>query len=227
VGNFSLDSIKTLIEKYLGSLPVLSSEETWRDNNFEYPKGIHSRKVYKGMEPKSRVSLVFTGDINYNAEDRFKMTAFKDVLRIKLRERLREDKGGTYGVGVSTVYGHYPKERYKVSISFGANPERVEELKKEVFVQIDSLKTFGTTQDYLDKVKETKSRNYELSVRENGFWRSKIQTSYFHGFPLANILKIPEMIEALTLQDIQDAANKYLDTENYIDVVLYPEDWGK
>ena len=135
--------------------------------------------------------------------------------------------GGTYGVGVRGVYGHFPKERYKLTISFGANPERVDELKKEVFIQIDSLVNIGTTQDYLDKVKETKSRKYELNLRENRFWLSNIQTSYFHGFPLTNILKQPEMIEALTLQDIQIAAQKYLDTTNYVDVVLYPEDWGK
>ncbi len=227
VGNFSLDSIKPLVEKYLGSLPVVESQETWQDKTFGYPEGIHTRKVYKGLEPKSQVALAFTGKLKWDEKERFLMSAFTDVLRIKLRERLREDKGGTYGVGVRGSYGHYPKERYKVSISFGANPERVEELKKEVFVQIDSLQNYGTTQDYLDKVKEIKSRNYELNMRENRYWLGVIEGSYLHGLPLKDILNLPKMIELLTLQDIQNMAQKFLDTKNYIDVVLYPEEWAK
>ncbi len=227
VGNFTLESIRPLVEKYLGALPIIETQETWQDRTFDYPKGVLTRKVYKGLEPKSQVALVFTGDVDWNPKEQFILSALADVLRIKLREHLREDKGGTYGVGVRASYAHFPKERYRLSISFGANPERVEELKKEVFVQIDSLKNFGTTQEYLDKVTEIKSRNYETNLRENRFWLGKIEAAYFHNLPLESILNYPKLIEGLSLQDIQDAAKKFLDTQNYIDVVLYPENWGK
>ena len=50
--------------------------------------------------------------------------------------------------------------------------------------------------------------------------------SALHGLkePIRNgYWTIPKSVEALTLKDIQDAANKYLNMQNYIKAVLYPE----
>jgi zinc protease len=150
-----------------------------------------------------------------------------DALRIKLRERIREDKSGTYGVSIRGSFGRYPKARYRISISFGSDPDRVEELQKEIFVQIDSLLNFGLDQDYIDKVKETSLRSYETNLRENRYWLNQIEFAYFHNLdPAQIILDYPQMIKNLTREDIHEAAKKYFNTKNYVDVVLYPENWS-
>lgn len=224
VGNFQPDSIKPLVEQYLGSLPVLPGEETWADDSNDYPKGIYKKDVFKGIEPKSMATLVFTGPFKWNIKNRFVANALVDVIRIKLRERIREDKSGTYSVSVRGSFVEYPKPRYQVSISFGSDPDRVEELTNEIFVQIDSLKNIGTTLKYLDKVKETDTREYELSLRENGYWLNNIQYAYFHNIEPNFVLDVPELIKELTLDDIHEAAKKYLDKNNFVKVVLFPED---
>jgi len=227
VGNFTPDSIKPLIENYLGGLPVLPSEETWSDDTKDYPTGIHQKNVFKGIEPKSRVSLVFTGPFQWNYRDRVIGSLLVNAMSIKLRERIREDKSGTYGVGISGQFARYPKERYKISISFGADPERVDELKQEVFVQLDSLLNVGLDQDYLDKVKESSLRSYETNIRENSYWLSQLKFAYFNDLDPAYILDFPELIKSLTLDDIHKAAKRYFDMDNYVDVVLYPQEWGE
>jgi phosphotransferase system enzyme I (PtsP) len=50
------------------------------------------------------------------------------VLSIKLRENLREDKGGVYGVRANASVEKYPKPSYRVNIGFGCAPENVETL---------------------------------------------------------------------------------------------------
>jgi zinc protease len=146
-----------------------------------------------------------------------------DVLRIKLRERLREDMGGTYSVSVSGSYLHMPIERYRISIQFGSDPERVEELRNEIFTQIDSLKSFGTTEKYVNKIKESQMRSYETNLKKNEFWLSNLEAKYFHGEPIEDITTYPELVGQLTLEDIQRAAQLYFNTDNYVNVVLYPE----
>ncbi|MCB0284079.1 MAG: insulinase family protein [Calditrichaeota bacterium] len=227
VGNFDLDNIKPLIEKYLGGLPVLPSSEKWSDETYSYPTGIHKKVVFKGIDPKSQYALVFTGPFDWNPKNRFEAIALTDILRIKLRERIREDKGGTYGVSVGGSYDHFPKERYRINISFATDPQRVDELKKEVFVQIDSLKNFGISEEYLKKVKEIHTRNYETNLRENSYWLNKIEFSLFNNLDPSEVLRVQEMIDALSLDDVQKAAQKYLNTDNYIEVILYPEDMKK
>ena len=44
---------------------------------------------------------------------------------------------------------------------------------------------------------------------------------------LPGVLRYPEMVDSLTVEAVQRAAKKYFDTDNYVRVVLYPEDFNK
>jgi zinc protease len=223
VGNFDLDKIKSLIETYIGGLPVINREETWDTATYEFPSDIKECIIRKGIEPKSRNSITFSGDLVWTSENRFIARSMLDVLRIKLRERIREDLSGTYGVGVSGSFEHYPKERYAIEISFGCDPERVDELTQEVFTQIDSLIQFGTTDAYLQKVTETQRRQYELNLKSNSFWLNNLEFRYFHHIDPSGIMDYLDLVNSLTLDDIQQAAQKYFNVDNYVRVVLLPE----
>ncbi|RMF62497.1 MAG: insulinase family protein, partial [Calditrichaeota bacterium] len=222
VGHFDPEAIKPLVLTYLGSLPALRRHETWRDVGIRPPKGVVTKEVHKGLEPKSEVSLIFTGPFAWNRQNRYNLNAMTTVLRIKLREILREELSGTYGVGVWSSASRYPDQEYSVHIAFGCAPDRVEELTRMVFKEIDSLKTFGTTEKYLQKVKETQRRERETALKENGFWLRSLRSVYFHRADPMNILNYDTLIDNLTLEDIQTAARRYLNTENYVRVVLYP-----
>ncbi len=223
VGNFQPDSIQPLIEKYLGAIPVLEGKEAWKDNSYTYPDGIIKKNVYKGIEEKSRVSINFIGDFKWSVEERSIASALTEIMRIKLRERLREDKGGTYNVGVAGRFSHWPRERYRISVSFGCNPENTMDLINEVFTQIDSLRNNGTTKEYLNKIKEIRRRSNEINMRENGYWLNQLEFAYFHNLDPAFIIEADKRTENLSLDDIQQAARKYLNPKNYVEVVLYPE----
>jgi predicted Zn-dependent peptidase len=60
-------------------------------------------------------------------------------------------------------------------------------------------------------------------LKENDFWLDALEYRYYHGIDPSTILRHQEMIENLTLSDIIENANKYLNPDNYIRVSLYPE----
>lgn len=223
VGNFQPDSLKPWVETYLGGLPVLNRQEAWQNKTYTYPEGIIKKNVYKGKEPKSQTSIVITGPFSWDRRERYVCRSMLNALRIKLRERLREDMSGTYSINVYGGYTHHPIERYRITFQFGSDPERVEELCSEIFTQIDSLKSFGTSDVYLKKVKKSQLLSYETNLKENNFWISNLEFKYFHDEPLNDIFSYKELVTALTLEDIRNAANKYLNTDNYVRVVLFPE----
>ena len=132
--------------------------------------------------------------------------------------------GGTYSVGVSSSTSHYPKEEYRISISFGCAPNRVEELTAEVFTQIDSLRTVGTTDDYLAKVKEAHRRKRETDLKKNSFWLYVLDFYYSNGEDPLTVLEFDEKVENLSLDSVREAARKYFDMGNFVKVVLYPEE---
>ena len=123
------------------------------------------------------------------------------------------------------MFPQQPIQRYNIMIQFGCNPERAHDLMQEVFVQIDSLQRFGTTEDYLNKIKEMDLRDYEVNLKQNGYWLGSLEFAEFHGEDPRLILNYPDEVNSLTLQDLQDAAKQYLRPDNVIKVTLYPENW--
>ncbi len=223
VGNFDPDGIRPLVQTYLGGLPTLNRGESWKDVGVRPPGGVITKQLAKGMEAKSLTRIMLTGPFEWNRLNRYELGSMTQVLRIKLRETLREDLGGTYGVSVRAAPSRYPKERYRLTFNFGCAPERVQELTAVVFEQLDSLKTFGTTLKYLTKVKETQRRERETSLKENRFWLSILETYDYHGEDLLDILKYDELVDGLSLEAIRNAAQRYLSIANYVQVTLYPE----
>lgn len=223
VGSFDIDSIKPLIETYLGSLPSTGRKESWRDLGIRPPDGIVKKEVFKGLEPKSSVRIIFNGDYKWNRENNYDMNSLADVLSIKLREVLREDKGGTYGVGVYPSLSHYPDEEYNFTVAFGCNPDRVEELTQAAFAQIDSLKQFGTDTSYINKVVEMQKRERQSDLKENRFWIQQLFGYYQNGLDPRQIMDYDKQVARLNANLVQKTAQKYLNNSRYALFELFPE----
>jgi zinc protease len=223
VGNFKIDTIKPLVEQYLAVLPSLKRNETWKDIGIERPKGVISKQVNKGIEPKSTVNLTYTGPFEWSQQNRYNFNAMLEALNIKLREVLREDKGGTYGVRTSGSPSLIPRKEYSITISWGCNPDRVDELVKEALMQLDSLKIKQLDSITIEKVREIQRRTHEVNLKQNGFWLNNLQFYYSNNEDPKMILNYPKMVDHLKAQTIQEAVNKYFNMKNYVKVVLYPE----
>ena len=223
VGNFQIDEIKPLILSYLGGLPSINRQESWKDTGIRPPAGKIEKTVIRGIEPKSRVSIIFSGPMKWTREENYYLRSMAGVLDIKLREIVREEMGGTYGVSVSSSADLYPIEEYRVNISFGCDPKRIEELTGSVFQVLDSLKINGPEKIYINKVRETQLRSYEINLKENNFWINNLQSYYFTGRNPELILEYPGLVNTLSADRIKETANKYLDGNNYVKVELIPE----
>ncbi|MGH7622683.1 MAG: M16 family metallopeptidase, partial [Gemmatimonadaceae bacterium] len=145
-----------------------------------------------------------------------------NLLDIKLRERLRQDLGGTYGVGVSINPTHYPRETYALRIDFGSAPERAAELQKAVFAEIDSVKAHGASDKDVQKIRETDLRERETNMRQNRVWLSLLASYDFNGWDPALILKYSDAVQAINSASLQAAAKKYFDSSRYVVVQLLP-----
>ena len=223
VGNFDPDNIKPLILRYLGNLPVTDRVETWRDTGIIPPEGVIRKTIYRGQEEKSRVSLIFTGKHSWSRQDNYALSSMASVMRMKLRETLREDLSGTYGTSMAASLNIYPREGYRVSIDFGCEPGRVDELIGAVFQVIDSMQVFGPDTGYINKVKETQRRTFESQLEQNRFWLSSLVLYAMRGQDPSMILQYPDLIKTLSPEMVQNAAKTFFDRKNYVQVVLKPE----
>ncbi|HET6764184.1 MAG TPA: insulinase family protein, partial [Longimicrobiaceae bacterium] len=223
VGSFKPDSIRPLVEKYLASLPATGRRETFRDRGVRPPPGIVRRTVRRGLEPKARTELVFSGDAEFSRGGTVALRALAAVLELRLRERLREDLGGTYGVGVSAGMVRDPWAHYRVTVDFGTDPGRLEELTRAVFREIALIKREGPTALEVSKVREEMRRERETSLRENGWWATQVINYDRMGWDLDAIVDAADAAAPVTLESVRDAARRYLPEDSYVQVSLLPE----
>lgn len=223
VGNFEVEKLKPLITTYLASLPSLNKNENFVDNGVNPPNGKVSKTVYKGIEDKATVQLFLHGDYVYNAENNVQLDALKAALEIKILERLREKESGVYTPNVSLSVQKYPTAHYYFTISFNCSQANVEKLINAAMEEVNLFKQNGATEIDLKKFKSEELRQEELNLRENGFWLGYLANRLKYGDDLNQVLTNNDRINGVTVESSKAAAQKYLNGENYIRVVLVPE----
>ncbi|HEY2348309.1 MAG TPA: insulinase family protein [Puia sp.] len=222
-GNFNVDSIKPLLEKYLGSLPSTGQKEEARNLNIHIPPGKITAIAKKGKEPQASVRLVISGNYKYSPETNIQLTGLSEILEFRLLDRLREKEGETYSPRVSVVYNKNPLNRYSFTISFGCAPENVDKLIAATKEEINQLKTEGVTAGDITKFSTEEFRQYELHLRDNGYWLSWLTNQTENGDDLQEVLKYPALIKEVTPASVKAAANLYLNENNFIKLLLIPE----
>lgn len=224
VGNVDPAVLKPLVARWLGALPAAGREDAWRDLGMRKPDGVVRREVRRGIEPVSRTAIIFHGPMTWSRGERFGLDATREVLNFRLRDALRESLGGTYGVGVSAAAQRIPVPEYTFTIQFSADPGRIDSLTSVVFEELERLAEAGATPDEVARITETRLREREVAMAQNGFWLSLIESSARDGESPGEVLAEQErLIRTLTPELVRDAARRYLDRSRYLHVTLYPE----
>jgi zinc protease len=222
VGKFDMAALKGLCETYLASLPSAGGTSNFRDVGLRPVKGVVKKEVYRGKEQKSFIAMQFTGEVPYSDAEQLKISMLVELMNIKLIERLREDIGGMYSGGMGGSMSKNPYGNYTISCSVPCGPENVDKLITATWEEINKVKA-GPTEADLNKVKEAMKKSWTENMKDNNYWRTKMQQWIDLGTNPADILTLDKRVDAISTKDIQAAANKYFNEKNYLQVVLYPE----
>ena len=204
VGAFTVDEITPLLEKWVATLPSQGKKTSaFRDMGVKFPGGIVEEEVKKGKEPASQTVLSFFADPGFDELEMHRARAAASVLGIRLREILREELGGTYGVSVSFSNSPPLKGYGAMVIQFGSSPENVPKLVDASVKEIERLKSEGPSVDDVNKVKELERRDLETNAKQNPYWLGSLQTVHQFGWDPIRINRRLERTESLTQEMIK------------------------
>ncbi len=223
VGSFNEETIKPLLEKYIGSLPSIPKKETFKDLGIRPPAGKVEKIITKGEDPKSVVAMVFTSPAVYNTNDAFALNSLADIMNIKLTEELREEKGSVYGVNAYGAMNRIPYSYYSFNITFPCAPDNADTLSKAALEELRKIIKTGVSEEDLAKIKEQQKRKLEVDSKQNQFWVNNLYDAYYYGTSPVEILNKQKLTEGLTSKMIQDVAKKYINLNNFIRVILQPD----
>jgi zinc protease len=223
VGTIDTSYLKPLVEKYIGGIPYLDESEKWRNLEVNPPKGVVGKTVKKGQEPKSIQYIVFHGDFDYTNENAIEIDAVGRILSTRLLEEIREERSGVYSIGANPSSSKFPEEEYSITIYYGTDPEKLDELKQAVFDEIQDFIQNGPSDEELSKAKEKMLRERELALRENRFWLNVLSNTYYlRDGDFSEFGRFNKLVTDLTKESVREAFKKYFDWQNYVSVALEP-----
>ena len=222
VGNVDLETLKPLVEKYIGSLPTAKkSVYAVKDDGVRMAQGEVVNDFTASMQqPKVSVYLTFNGALENNAKNRLIVDLLSRALDSRYMISIREEKGGTYGVQVAGSIEKYPVEAYSMAIMFDTNEQLADELVEICLAEIQKIAEQGPLADDIEKAREFLKKNYGNVLEQNGGWMSAITRWYEEGYNYKeNYLSL---VESITYDDIKALAAKLLADGNYTKVMMRP-----
>ena len=222
VGNVDLETLKPLVEKYIGSLPVAKkSVYAVKDDGVRMAQGEVVNDFTATMQqPKVSVYLTFNGELANNAKNRLVLDLLSRALDSRYLVSIREEKGGTYGVQVAGSVQKYPVEAYSLVVAFDTNEILADELVDICLAEIKKIAEEGPLASDIENSREFLRKNYNNVLEQNGGWMSAITRWYEEGYNYKEgYLKL---VESITYEDVKAMAAKVLEDGNYTKVIMRP-----
>jgi zinc protease len=223
VGNVNLETLKPMVEKYIGSLPTKKKITARVDDGVRYATNeVINDFRHPMQQPKVSVCRIYTGDIEYNLENSVTMNFLQDVLRSRYTISIREEKGGTYGVGVGGSLSAFYKPSYQLVVQFDTNETMADELSEIVVAELKAIAANGPKSEDLEKVREYMIKEWNNRLVQNGAWMNYIYQYYTFGDAVNRVADYENIVKGMTAEKVAALAAKVLADGNMTYVVMRP-----
>ncbi|MBR5499266.1 MAG: insulinase family protein [Bacteroidales bacterium] len=222
VGNVDLETLKPMVEKYIGSLPKgKKATDVVEENLITFAKGVVNEEVRLPMQaPKSTVVQLYTAYAPVNTKKSVALDAANYIIDMIYTKTIREDEGGTYGVGTSMLAQKLPMERLIAQVYFNTNPESVEKLSALATKGLKELAENGPTAEHFNMAMENFKKNLPESRINNSYWLNCLNTWVEQGINYD--AEYEEAINTLTAEDVKAALQELLSQGNVINIASFP-----
>lgn len=222
VGNVDPETLKPLVEKYIGSLPASKKQLNYVDDHVDPVKG-HVVNDFRApmLQPKVSVWYNFSGEMPYTIENCLKLEFLAQALTSRYRTSIREEKGGTYSVSVLSASAYAPKETYRLIIQFDTNEAMADELMEVIQQEMHKMAQEGPQTEDIEKAREYLAKNWKTSLETNKSWLDYLERYYING--LNYPADYESVLKSITNADIQQFAQKVLADGNEANIIMRPE----
>ena len=221
VGDTDMDTLKPLVEKYIGSLPKGKKALNWTDRKDRVVKGAVEDIFAVDMQtPMSTVVQVYSAYFPYTAERKAALDALSYIMDIRYTNSLREDEGGTYGASTSTSFNRRPEETILFQVVFACRPSLCDKLRDLAVQGFRDLAENGPTDDEVNSAVLNLQKNIPERRLTNSYWRSAIESYELYGQDSDALNEAA--VNGLDKAKIQKIAQEILSQGNLVEVVMKP-----
>ncbi len=172
---------------------------------------------------KSQAILLFGfNGVDVKSPDRFALEVIEEAssdLASRFFIRIREKMGLAYFVGARQFLGYQPGS---FVFYVGTDPKKVDAVKKEMLSEIKDLAVKGLTPVEFERAKAKLIGAQQLANQSASTLAYKTALNELYGLGTGFEDQYARKIRSLTLDEVNAVAKKYLNTENFVTVVVSP-----
>ncbi len=224
IGNFDLDTIRPLIKKYIGGLKGYETNDKIIKQKYFKINSSKEITLYAGETQKSQVQICYYGKLPSDLKSRSTATILTEILKVKLRNALREEKSGIYGISVGSSFDDIPENYFRFDIGFGCSTGAVDTLTAEVNRQIALIKENGPDKESMEKIKTVLTREFESNTKKNRFWQQVLTDIYRLNRNIdIEIGEYLNCISNVSQEQVQKMAIENLNDNKKVTIKMYPK----
>ncbi len=222
VGDFDKQEMVSLVEKYIGSLPKGKKATDWsyRGDGIIDGKKVNDFRTVMQTPTVTVVQLYKTSG-PYSTQKEVNYEALSYILNMVYTETLREEEGGTYGASAVSQVTDEPNPIRLMQVAFQTNEEQADKLRALAVEGLKAIAENGPKPEQFDKAKKNLEKTVPENKLHNSWWSSALQTYEKYGIDYATGYEAA--VEALTAEDVKNAAAELLGSGNFLELVMRPE----
>ena len=223
-GNVDLDTLKPLVEKYIGSLPKgKKAYQVNQENVITFARGQINENVCVPMQtPKATVLQFYTAYQPVDTKTEVALELGKYIIDMIYTKKIREQEGGTYGVGVNMAAQRLPEERAMIQVIFDTNTEKMDKLSGLAKELLFDLAENGPDQEYFNMAVENLKKNLPEVRIDNGYWMEAL--THWYRFGTDSDAEYEAVLNSVTADDVKNAIKMILDQNNAMNITLTPQE---
>ena len=223
-GPMTASEAKTTVAKYIGTLkgekPAAAVKYSYKEPVIRTGEVSVRYKAENMLSSKASVNRIYTAQVPYSPETNMYSKFITYILRERYMKSIREERGGTYHVGVANDMFKFPQPSLQIAIDFDTDPKLVDELLQVVQDEINNFIKNGPTDKEMKEIKLYLSKVYQ-DRKEDTNWIGLISGALKSEENLS--LSEVTMLDKTTAADIKKFANKVFKANNRMTFIFEPK----
>ncbi|KMS59706.1 peptidase M16 [Novosphingobium barchaimii LL02] len=226
VGDIDEDRTIALVAATLGALPA--RESAFRAYGDQPPRlftSDRSARVIRHTGPADQALLRITWPTRDDADpvEALALEMLERVMRVELTDQLREALGKAYSPSASSSLSHEWKGYGVFAVNASVDVSEVTATRAAIRQVVGELRAAPVSEDILRRARQPLVEGLLNALKNNGGWMALVDHAQTQPDQIVRFEKAKERVLALTPEDVQAMAKRYLAPDAGLEVLVLPE----
>lgn len=226
VGDLDEEAAIQAVAATFGALPMREPEflprAESRTRNFTTDRSVREL-THKGEPDKAIIRIVWPTTDNSDLTESIKLRLVARMLDVALTDNLREELGKVYGASTNSSTSRIYRDYGTLRLTISVDTVDIVPAREAIDAVMEELRGDGINADLLERARKPYLESLDNALKSLGGWMGLVDRAQSQPQYIDRFLAAPDIAKAITPEDLQATARKYLQPDDAVTLVVAPE----